>query len=228
MTNEELAVQAKSGDSERLEALWLSVERFARSRARHIALIADLDCAVDEDDLCQAAYFAMCKAVETFDPSAGKGFIGWFGFYLQNELAAATGYNSNTKRVDPTRSSRSLDAPVARDQDARSLLDMLPDIGAEDDMDAAEHRAYLQQLSEAVSCALDTLTERRASVIRCRFFFGMTLQETADSLGITRQRAQQLELAALEALRKDPLLQNFREPERGKKKQKKRKKKRQG
>ena len=55
---------------------------------------------------------------------------------------------------------------------------------------------------ELIEKALESLPERERTVLECRFFKQMTLQETADQMGIKyKERVRQIQLLALRRLK---------------------------
>ena len=198
-----LAAQAKAGKQEDVEALWLAVEDFVRKKALHFYRIYRADHATEADDLIQAGYFAMLKALKTFDPTGGKSFTGWLAWYLAAEISEVWGYSRKRKAFDPTKTAESLNAPLSEDTDTTGE-DMLADESAEWAMEQAEDRAFLANIRPALDRAVDRLPGKRPAVLRLRHYDRLTLQQAADRLCITRQRAQQLEREGLEALQADP------------------------
>lgn len=108
--------------------------------------------------------------------------------------------------VDPV----SLDAPLG-DTSERTLSDILP---AEESQNPAT-RVFRHALQEEVVRALHSLTPREQEVLRLRFGIGgiepHTLEAVGKSLHITRERARQIELQALEKLRGNHAGQRLRE-----------------
>jgi RNA polymerase primary sigma factor len=94
----------------------------------------------------------------------------------------------------------SLETPVGQD-DGTALGDFLEDHQAVEPADAAA-RALL---AEAVSDALDELTERERQVVRLRFGLDdgqvRTLEEVGREFGVTRERIRQIEAKTLARLR---------------------------
>jgi len=66
MTNEELALKVKSGDTAYLLPLWEGVKRLVELKAR------DYNKPDYYDDMIQEAYLQLQPAAERYKPSAGK------------------------------------------------------------------------------------------------------------------------------------------------------------
>jgi RNA polymerase primary sigma factor len=94
----------------------------------------------------------------------------------------------------------SLEAPIGEETDAE-LGDLLEDVNTPTPEEAVQDRMDNEDVRERLS----VLPEREMEVIQMRFGLGeedaMTLAEIGQRLGITRERARQLEMQALERLR---------------------------
>jgi RNA polymerase primary sigma factor len=103
--------------------------------------------------------------------------------------------------VESTIQPVSLEAPVSEDAEAE-LGDLLEDVNAPNPEDAVEGTMETEDMHRRV----DELPTREREIIRMRFGLGeeepLTLAEIGSRLGITRERARQLEIQALERLRK--------------------------
>jgi RNA polymerase primary sigma factor len=119
------------------------------------------------------------------------------------EVAARTGLSDT--RVDQVLSMVqepiSLDVPVGEDGDA-TLGDLIATVDGPDPHAAAEASA----LQSAVAEAIGDLTPREQRVLRLRFGLGgagdHTLEEIGKEFGVTRERIRQIEMKALEKLRR--------------------------
>jgi RNA polymerase primary sigma factor len=119
------------------------------------------------------------------------------------EVAARTGLSD--ARVDQVLSivqePISLDVPVGEDGDA-TLGDLIATVDGPDPHAAAEASA----LQSAVAEAIGDLTPREQRVLRLRFGLGgagdHTLEEIGKEFGVTRERIRQIEMKALEKLRR--------------------------
>lgn len=120
------------------------------------------------------------------------------------EVSEATGLT--TERIDEYMSAArlplSLEAPIGEDGET-NLGEVLEDGDAADPAEAAGHT----MLGEDISRALSPLTDRQRAIVTMRFGLNggqpMTLEAAGKRLGVTRERARQIEQEALRRLR-DP------------------------
>lgn len=96
----------------------------------------------------------------------------------------------------------SLDSPMsAHDDESGSLYEVTHDLNAED-----PEMAHLQsERSHLLNDMIDSLPDREALVLRYRFGIGtgtrLTLEETGELLGVSRERIRQIETLAIKRLR---------------------------
>ena len=140
MSNEELVALIQAGDRDRIVELWHQVQRMVYKQAARWAGLNG----TTMEDLEQAGFIAMLRAVDSYDPSRGTKFSTYLFHRLRAELSAATGYNSKRSWFDPLQNAVSLDAPLEDSEDA-TLADFIPDPAA-----AAELAQQRAQQSEAV------------------------------------------------------------------------------
>lgn len=106
----------------------------------------------------------------------------------------------------------SLETPIGEEEDS-VLADLIADATAR----APEDEAEIGNLADVLGKGLDRhLTSREAQVLRMRFGLddgqARTLGEVGDELGISRERARQIEVEALRKLRSSvPFRRQFRE-----------------
>ena len=87
MSNEELVALIQAGDREQLPRLWAQVERFVAKLARRRMVVTDGFGGVEFDDLYNSGYDALVTAAGSFDPGAGRSFIGWLTLHLKTAFA---------------------------------------------------------------------------------------------------------------------------------------------
>lgn len=124
------------------------------------------------------------------------------------EISAATGltvekietYTSASKNL------LSLDKPLTEDDDA-DMTEVIPDLNQK----SPEETLMASTTKDAILTILDTLSDREKIVIMMRFGLedgvGHTLEDIGKTLGVTRERARQIETKAMRKLRQ-PLRAN--------------------
>ena len=97
--------------------------------------------------------------------------------------------------------------PLSLDLELGEDDDTLGELVADDDLPPTEEAAERADLRAAVAAALDTLEPAQSAVLRLRFGLDggrpHTLREVGQQLGISGERARQLEAAGLHRLRRN-------------------------
>jgi RNA polymerase primary sigma factor len=118
---------------------------------------------------------------------------------ISEELGIATKKIAQLRTIGLA--SASLDAPVA-DDDETALSDMIADEQAATPLELLSEKDFLGE----IDTVLGSLNEREATIIEHRFgLHGLamkTLEQVSELVGVTRERAGQLEVAALAKLRR--------------------------
>jgi RNA polymerase primary sigma factor len=102
--------------------------------------------------------------------------------------------------LEAARTPSSLETTVGEDDETR-LADLVKDVTAQ----SPEEAAMRGQMATEVERAMGPLTDREREVMRLRYGLGIereyTLEEVGRRLGITRERARQIEAKALQKMR---------------------------
>jgi RNA polymerase primary sigma factor len=102
--------------------------------------------------------------------------------------------------LEAARTPSSLETTVGEDDQTR-LADLVKDVAAQ----SPEEAAMRGQMASEVERAMAPLTDREREVMRLRYGLGIereyTLEEVGRRLGITRERARQIEAKALQKMR---------------------------
>ena len=197
MSNEELAQRIQQGERDLILQLWAQVRRYAHDRAYKWYRATGGRGGVTLDDLEQESIVALLEALEGWDEKAGK-FLTWYDLRLKAAFTAATAQRTQRDRKDPFQDCLSLDAPLTdREGDPFTLEDTIPDQRAEEDLETVEER----EKQAAIRRVLDSLQTEQRQVILLRYFYGLTREQTAQRLHLTRTRAAAIEAKALRLLR---------------------------
>lgn len=142
------AVQNSEAD---ILTLWLACRRYVWQQAARWYKGFEGRRGIELDDLEQAGYEALARAVTVWKPEAG-GFLTALTFCLKS--AFATTYGMQTKRAekDPLNDATSLDAPLAGTDEDCTLGDTVLDEKSERAFDAAERVERCQAVRRAVLC----------------------------------------------------------------------------
>lgn len=211
-SNEELVVLIRNGETDLLPILWEQVENFVAWRARRIdnllkavqnrpAYSAHFTGVIEHDDLVNAGYLAMCKAIETYDPGTGA-FTTWLGYYLKTAFAEVTEIRTKKGRCDPGKYAISLDKSVGDDADSSAMGELVPDPQATAQMQNVDETLWLNQLHAALEAALSDLPDNQGEILRAKFWDGADRSEIAAGMGITSEKVRSLEGQAIRTLRK--------------------------
>lgn len=208
MTNEELVVLIQQGERDKLPELWAQVERFIWQQANRRSFALEGYGGVTEEDLHQAGFLALVKAVGSYDPAGGMSFIGWLALYLKTAFAEAAGYQGRKQMRDPLHRAHSLNAPLRDDPDAGGLEDILEDPVGLQEVEEHVDKLYLHA---ALEKALATLPEAERAVLLSRYYQGRTLREVGRERGISFERVRKIEAAGLRRLRHPRVLQELQQ-----------------
>ena len=175
VSNEELVALIQAGDREALLKLWTQVRRMVYQQAARWAGLNG----TTMEDLEQAGFIAMLRAVDSYDPTKAK-FSTYLFQRLRAELSAATGYNSKRSWFDPLQNAVSLDAPLEDSEDA-TLADFIPDPAAAAEMGKAEVRI-------GVAAILAELPEDQQRAVRGKYWHDLTVDKKTLNAAMKRLR----------------------------------------
>lgn len=201
-----LAIRFQAGDREAGEAL-LDANRGLIHQAARAAL--SRAGALEYEDLVQEGSLGLLHAAKRWDPARGVQFSSYAVPWIRQHISRAIENHAATIRLpgrvaaqggeDLPRAAASLDYRLdGGDGDGETLADVLPDPGSLGWENALVDRLLVEAL-------LPCLAPPERVVLTGRFGLGggeqQTLAAVGQELGVTRQRAQQIEVAALGRLR---------------------------
>lgn len=211
-TNEELAIRYQQGDKDVLSGLY-EQNRGLLNRHSYSYYTRNQPlckrCGVTGEDLQQSAFFALELAARAYDPGKEFKYTTYLHRHVQNCFNDLTGQRSARGRMEPLSHSASLNEPLGEDE-SMTLSEAVPDPAAERELQTVDDQAFYEQLHSAVEMALNRLNDPQREIIRCRFYRRKTLQDTAETIGISRERVRQLESNALRNMRYGESLRQLR------------------
>lgn len=216
-TNEELALQAKQGDIQAAHKLWeqnkgITFLLFRRLYNNPISKQRAAAAGVTLEDIDQQSFFVVLDAVKGYNPDSGLKFTAYLKYPIMKYFFELVGFRTAGQRKKLLNNAASLNEPVNTDgEEDYTLLDTIEDIRATDEMQSAEHKVWIEQLHNDLERALNKLNEPQQQAIRARYYGDKTLQEIADSFGVTPELVRQRIKKAVRELRRDKILKQYRE-----------------
>lgn len=168
-TETNAAARAVQDGKEDILVLWLACRQYVMQQARRWYRAFEGRRGVALEDLEQAGFLALAKAVETWKPES-SAFSTWLTFHLKSAFAAAYRVRTNHELKDPLNDATSLDVPPAGADEDCILRDIIPDVAAARAFEAVEQ----QELCEAVQSALAKLPEEQQAAIYGEFWQSKT------------------------------------------------------
>jgi len=210
MTNEELAIRIQAGENGLMGKLWEQNKGLFYLKANSLYTRQRERCdtsGVEFDDLLQTCYFALCDAVTAFELDTGYKLMSYIKFPLKKHFRALLGIRSSKR--DALNESNSLDEPIGEDDSNTTRIDMLADPDSGEPYEAVVGGIYQKELRDPLEKSISKLPERRAAVVRSRYFDGKTFEEVAVEMNVSNQMIQHMEWEAFQKMRQDRNLQAF-------------------
>ena len=165
------AARAVQDGKEDILVLWLACRQYVMQQARRWYRAFEGRRGVALEDLEQAGFLALAKAVETWKPES-SAFSTWLTFHLKSAFAAAYRVRTNHELKDPLNDATSLDVPPAGADEDCILRDIIPDVAAARAFEAVEQ----QELCEAVQNAIAKLPDEQQAAIYGEFWQSKTAE----------------------------------------------------
>lgn len=204
MTNEELAVIIKQGNTQLMERLYLQnkgvIYQYAywyytkyRTRCDSSGIVMD--------DLIQEGYFALCDAVQAYKPESGYKFLAFIKYPIQNRFNALVGYRVKKDLQEPINNAMSFDTPV-HNTEKLTVGDTVTDEYAQQNMENVLERIYNTELHNALDKAMTYLTDRQRGVIYKYYYGGAVFAQIAEQYGVSLTAVTADHRKALNTLRR--------------------------
>lgn len=200
MTNEQLCVQAKAGDSQAREQLIEKNIPFIKKTAYELwnaqpELNAALQ--IDLDDLVQEGSLGLYGCIESYDPESGNLFLTYAGPAVKNAMLDYIRLQSASFE------GKKLNELISLDDAVKGEAESSEHISSEGSVRREPEEIYLaKERVEEIHRALGKIEARNEKYLRYRFGFDddteHPLAETAKHFHLTESRAKSTEKAALE------------------------------
>lgn len=210
MTNEELVIRIKAGETELMSELWSQVCRFVYKQANKSYVAHEGRCknmGVEVEDLEQEGYIAIYKAVEGFDPSRNTTFLTHAGLCLKKAFFGICRMNYANWQGNMIRQASSLDAQAYADNEELSIGDTIAD---NEDFEASiVDKLYLESAGPDLRKAVAELREGWQDVLYAIYVRGLSPSDYARELNVTRVVVNRKHRRALQTLRENESLQAY-------------------
>lgn len=181
MNNEELAVMIQEGKTEHYSQLWTQNEKLLYlylHRFKHISQEHIDSYGLTDEDIIQELYFALLKAVKSFDSKKEYKFTTYLHYHVLNTFRALVGAH---KKTDLLNISASLDSMVSDNPKDGTILDFVADESAEEDFCEIENNAYNEELRKILDEVMQkNLSPAELKRIREYFFNNKTIQKISE------------------------------------------------
>lgn len=154
---------------------------------------------VEFEDLVAIGMEALLHAVRSYSPKHETTLITYAYHVIDNRFGKELKHWRRKKRA---MSGFSLKFDHAQDDDDEADGFVVGKIILPSEEPSAEALVISYQERERIADLIKALPEKMQCVLHSRFIHDEILQQTGDRLGVTRERARQIEAAALRRLRK--------------------------
>ena len=203
MSNEQLAIAIKQGQSEYIGELWNNTYKFLYKLAyKYYTRYGErfAACGVTLEDVQQESYIAFVGMIEAYEPEKELKFITYAKLQFKIRVAELLGIRTEKKR--PLNLSRSLDEPLQGiDGEDVYIIDTIEDSTAAEAFESVETDIFNTELKNALERAMrEHLTELQYAVIKGRFYNNKTRSELAAVNGVSGEKIRDTENKALRQL----------------------------
>ncbi|MBQ1437033.1 MAG: sigma-70 family RNA polymerase sigma factor [Ruminococcus sp.] len=194
MTNEELAIQIQLGHTEHYGELWAKCRKLLFMLLRQRVSGLRLPNYITPDDLEQEMYFALCRAVQSYDDTKPFSFTSYLNYSVTNVLR-----DFLPAKLMPE---YSYNQTIPNDDGESELIDFIED-------ESAQHgyeRIELTDLQRITRQAVAELPRREGEAVRLFYFYGMTHNQIAERKGVNVEIIRSRKRKGIEILRRNRAL----------------------
>lgn len=173
LTDEDLVILARTGDTWAVETLLVRYRNYARSKARSYFLVG-----ADREDIIQEGMIGLFKAVRDFRSDRQSSFRAFAELCITRQIITAIKTATRQKHI-PLNSYISLNKPVQSEEtEPRSMIDILPTSEASDPLEILMNSADFASLK---TCFEEILTGLEGEVLLL-YLEGRSYHEIAEHL----------------------------------------------
>lgn len=151
MTEEEIVVEAKNGNSRAQEYVISKYESFVKVKSKSYFLIG-----ADKEDIYQEGMIGLYKAIRDFNYEKSTTFRGFAELCITRQIITAIKTATRQKHI-PLNTYVSLNKPVSEDDSERTLLDILSSMKISDPEALIIGKEEKAQIEDAIARVLSDL-----------------------------------------------------------------------
>lgn len=149
----------------------------------------------EEDDIHGEAMIGLMKACRLFNADYGCAFSTYAGVAIFRHLGRVYFQDKFTAKRFCRQKMQSLDSPFGHADDSGSFASLAEFVA--DPRDDTERSDRVDAQWSIIAPLLRRLDAKKKEIVRLIYWESLTLEETANRIGISRERVRQLELDAL-------------------------------
>ena len=173
MTDEEVVLLCRDGDSVAVEFLLNKYKNFVRSKARSYFLIG-----ADHEDIVQEGMIGLYKAIRDFRPEKLSSFRAFAELCITRQIITAIKTATRQKHI-PLNSYVSLNKPLYDDESDRTLMDVCAECHSANPEEMLISQEDLAGIHRRIDEVLSSLEQE----VLAAYLAGKSYQEIADNLG---------------------------------------------
>ncbi len=150
-SDEEIVIEAKSGDNRAQEYLISKYENFVKSKAKSYFLIG-----ADKEDIYQEGMIGFYKAIRDYKPDKSTSFKAFAEICVTRQIITAIKTATRQKHI-PLNTYVSLNKPIYEEESERTLLDVLASIKISDPEELIISKEQMDYIEDKIENVLSDL-----------------------------------------------------------------------
>ena len=150
-SDEEIVIEAKSGDNRAQDYLISKYENFVKSKAKSYFLIG-----ADKEDIYQEGMIGFYKAIRDYKPDKSTSFKAFAEICVTRQIITAIKTATRQKHI-PLNTYVSLNKPIYEEESERTLLDVLAGIKISDPEELIISKEQMDYIEDKIENVLSDL-----------------------------------------------------------------------
>lgn len=150
-SDEEIVIEAKSGNSRAQDYLISKYENFVKSKAKSYFLIG-----ADKEDIYQEGMIGFYKAIRDYKPDKSTSFKAFAEICVTRQIITAIKTATRQKHI-PLNTYVSLNKPIYEEESERTLLDVLASIKISDPEELIISKEQMDYIEDKIENVLSDL-----------------------------------------------------------------------